>query len=178
MELNLVDFSKEVYQNAVDHGWHESNRSVAEIVALIHSELSEALEEYRCSRPMVWYGENGKPEGIAIELLDAVIRILDFCGKCQASFDCDTIGKMVSCIKDTGVRLHDDPFPDFICELHYRTSKAYGQEKLSMLFGFLIDVCCMIFTWLDEEGFDSQKHLIEKHEFNKSRPYKHGNKVC
>lgn len=50
--MKFGEFAKEVHQNAVDHGWYEAERSVAEIFALIHSEWSEALEEYRAGRPM------------------------------------------------------------------------------------------------------------------------------
>lgn len=56
-------------------------RTFPEIVALIHSELSEALEEYRSNHGVTEvYQEAEKPEGVPIELADAIIRILDYCG--------------------------------------------------------------------------------------------------
>ncbi len=94
----------EIHENAVQHGWWEKEREFPEIAALIHSEISEALEEYRDGKPDLYfvvetkqndgtivpeirsyysgyYSENEKPEGIAIELADAIIRILDYCAK-------------------------------------------------------------------------------------------------
>ena len=105
--MNLTEFSKEVHENAVAHGWWESDRGFGEIIALCHSELSEALEEYRNGKPML-YQKGEKPEGIAVELADCIIRILDYCGK---------------------------------------------------------------------EGIDIESLLKIKHEFNKTRPYKHGGKA-
>jgi hypothetical protein len=58
-------------------------RSFGDIIALIHSELSEALEEYRNGHEYqeIYFNTDNimKPEGIPIELADAIIRILQFC---------------------------------------------------------------------------------------------------
>lgn len=78
----INEFATEVHRNAVDHGWWKEEIKLPEIISLIHSEISEVLEEYRKGRQAteVYPGNNGKPEGIPIELADAIIRILDYCG--------------------------------------------------------------------------------------------------
>lgn len=106
MNKTLNDITREIHQNAVDHGWWDEPRSFGDIVALCHSELSEALEEYRERRPTLWYKEESvaklyadervaetmtryKPEGIAVEMIDCMIRILDWCG--YAGVDVDEV---------------------------------------------------------------------------------------
>jgi NTP pyrophosphatase (non-canonical NTP hydrolase) len=114
--MNLNELAKEVHQNAVEHGWWEEERSFGDIISLCHSELSEALEEYRNKKEFFYYhypqgyfnAESREPEGIAVELADCIIRILDYCSK---------------------------------------------------------------------ENIDIDKIVHIKHEFNKTRPYKHGGKI-
>ena len=52
---------------------------VPEKLALIHSEISEALESVRSGEALFFETKDGKPEGLGVELADAVIRIADLC---------------------------------------------------------------------------------------------------
>ena len=85
MSKNINELVQESYQNAFDHGWHDEPRTVGDLICLMHSELSEALEEYRNGHQPteIYYNPSkpDKPEGIPIELADCIIRVFDFCGK-------------------------------------------------------------------------------------------------
>lgn len=107
--MDIQEMVKKAHDNAVNHGFWDPPLDFGTAIALIHSELSEALEEKRQGNPDVWfhcnegggrgqcnpddefdcrmYGQesrcqyrNPKPEGVAVELADAVIRIADLCG--------------------------------------------------------------------------------------------------
>ena len=88
---NLNTWANKIHANAVEHGWWDEERPFSEVVALCHSELSEALEEARAGHPLVYEGEKGKPEGIAVEMIDCVIRILDWCGSMDVDVDVDAV---------------------------------------------------------------------------------------
>lgn len=78
--MGIGELVKAAYLTADEHGWHDSERTFGDVIALCHSELSEALEVYRSNGYMYWENSNGKPEGIAVELADVLIRIFDFMG--------------------------------------------------------------------------------------------------
>lgn len=76
MTKSLNELATEIHLIAKDHGWWETNRNFGEMIALIHSELSEALEAHRNHELAIHYKDK-KPEGWAVELIDCIIRILD-----------------------------------------------------------------------------------------------------
>lgn len=63
-----------------DKGFWDEPRNFGEVLMLVTTELAEALEEQRAGRPAVWHREDGKPEGEAVEIVDAIIRLLDAWG--------------------------------------------------------------------------------------------------
>lgn len=74
----IGEIAERVHQTAREKGWHDTPREFGTLIALVHSELSEALEEARAERGFEpWYSDGGKPEGVPAELADAVIRIFD-----------------------------------------------------------------------------------------------------
>lgn len=94
--MGINDLVKAAHENAVSKGWWDKEPSFGEVIALIHSEASEALEDFRVGRAptQVWYEKTGgdgsrwafqltpdwKPCGIPSELADIVIRVMDACG--------------------------------------------------------------------------------------------------
>jgi len=80
--MGINEFVEMVHELSKSKGWHDETRTFGELIALCHSELSEALEDYRNNMPIDnWYrDEKGRITGVPSELADVIIRVMDMCG--------------------------------------------------------------------------------------------------
>lgn len=85
---SVEEWTKTCHKAATDKGWHDpaKPRQFGTMIALMHSELTEALEEGRNGHAYaeVYFKDDGKgrqkPEGVPIELADLLYRVFDFAG--------------------------------------------------------------------------------------------------
>jgi NTP pyrophosphatase (non-canonical NTP hydrolase) len=82
--VNISYLVEMAHKNAVNHGFWDDPREIGTLLALIHSEVSEALEADRL----------GDRENFAEELADAVIRIADLAGGVAIDLEAAIVEKM------------------------------------------------------------------------------------
>lgn len=88
---------EQAHKTAVAKGWWPSVRveDVPKLLCLIHSEVSEALEDFRKGNSLyLIYMEGDKPCGFPIELADICIRVFDVCGAFGIDIDSAIAMKM------------------------------------------------------------------------------------
>lgn len=80
--LLVDDVVRVAHATALEKGWWpEGGRNDFECMALIHSEVTECVEDLRDGKREMTFDDNGKPCGLPSELADIVIRVADYCGK-------------------------------------------------------------------------------------------------
>lgn len=188
----LNELAQEAHQTAVEHGFWTPEPTFGELCALMHSELSESLEAFREGRLMVWHVcyapdsiyeceehqecqecketcecREAKPEGIAVELADCIIRILDWAGR--EGMEIKPVPVARDCVQFK--------FGEIISECHWALSKAYEKQEWPLsAAGYLNRCVSYILAWSQENELDMYAIIREKMDYNKTRPYRHGGK--
>lgn len=84
VEKMINDLRDLCYNEALKKGWHTDisgnllDKNKGEMISLIHSEISEALEGERKGLMDNHLPNRPMPE---VEMADAIIRIMDYCGR-------------------------------------------------------------------------------------------------
>jgi len=90
--MTITKLVRACYENSVQHGFHDLTLNVGEKIALIHSELSEALEDHRRGIKPDEHLPNFK--NFDVELADACIRIFDLAGATGVDLESAIMAKM------------------------------------------------------------------------------------
>ena len=186
--MNLTKLQKEAHAIAKLKGWWDTERTFGDCIALVHSELSEALEAYRIIGNMQngWggkitgHGHEVVPKGVPYELADVVIRVADM----AEWYGLDIEPCVESIGKHPKSYYGDDSvlgFGDWIAVGHKHASDAFwdyvqfpNTQKYWLPLASLI--ACMQ-TVTAHYGIDLDAAIAAKMEYNRTRPYRHGGKA-
>ena len=172
--MDFRTLQKQAHAIAKEKGWWDEERTFDDLIALVHSELSEALEAYRERGLESWssraelaiLGEERTPEGVAFELADVVIRVADMAEWYEWALKIETdIWPLYSPVSSS--------FGGWIAELHHRVSLAYDNpDKIWRL----SRVVTLVQKMAAHYCIDLDAAIEAKMEYNRTRTYRHGGK--
>ncbi|GBF73138.1 hypothetical protein PA598K_01423 [Paenibacillus sp. 598K] len=194
--MNIGNLVQEAHQNAVSKGWWNEDRTYGELIALVHSEVSEALEDYRNGKGIneVWYehknvvggdvyvsgqpyllGSEGKPCGIPSELADICIRIFDIAGRYEWRDDLESYVFSQMHISD-----EEESFAEALTGIHHDLSESWINykrgDRLAPI-SHLAYAVLAVTQLADKHNVDLEQAIAEKMAYNATRPQRHGGKV-
>ena len=94
MTKSLHEITEEVYEVNVEKGWYDDDRTFGDSIALLHSEVSEMLENFREHGLNAYTNEKGKPDDVAAEAADVFIRLVDTCRRYAIDLEAEYERKM------------------------------------------------------------------------------------
>lgn len=174
---SFKELKKDIFNNAKDHGWHDKYSPDTETMLLLLSEVTEALEDYRNGHDIteIWYEDDGKPCGIPTELADICIRLWEIQEFKNSNKNDDPPDSKIGSLPDKHIR---EISKDFISALGLLST-----EIVNLLYPYvyvrvypMIDI--LVFYIAQKYGIDLWDVILIKHRYNKTRPYRHGGKVC
>lgn len=157
-----MTLQQRIYQNNVTKGFYENPASRQTRIALINSEIFEALEAYRKNNLNPDFSdEQSVKDYFECEIADAYIRVLDFMEHEKFERE-DNFGEC----------MWTDDIGDNLMGLSFGCCYIWNHDKYDAK--SLSDLLYIIESFSDHYKFDLMKFVEWKVEYNTKRPYKHG----
>lgn len=178
----LIDLITTSHEIAKSKGWWDEEVDLDINLLNIFAEFFEAWEAARIDgfdRP-IYTSENGKPEGLAVEFADMIIRGCDLLGYLAGPEDAD-VTALANRINQLGSSAP-------LIQVHLE-GKTMAQ-KMHYLFGFLINTrmagldveknaiyfVAATYAFCDDLGLPVDEAIRLKISYNRTRSYRHGSK--
>lgn len=184
-EIDLNSYRDRAYQNAVNHGWHEEEKSEAHWMCLVISELMEAVEADRVGNYAdIEAFEKNEMRGLDFrenferyikdtvqdELADACIRILDLAG--LRGLD---LGEIRTDELESAEGFFNWTFTEsmyYIVSIIAEKGIMDWKEFRSYLYACIGE----ILVYCVQHEIDIFWFIEQKMKYNETRPFKHGGK--
>jgi NTP pyrophosphatase (non-canonical NTP hydrolase) len=171
----IAQMTAEIAELNTRLGWRETTNTVGEFTALLHSEISEMLEAWRVRKMAPFTTSDGKPDDVASECADVLIRLLDMCDVLRVDLPILwpklTLDEVPG--RHRGEFEHRPRFGDAVELLHWRAAQFHhgGHWRWAVeLLGSLLGFC-------EVHEVDLEAEYERKMAYNRTRPYQHGGKV-
>lgn len=181
--IDLNKLAEGLHAAAVEKGFWDVDDAEEKHVAKMHSELSEAVQEDRCGRPLLYVDDievmdritdpaqfdGRKPEGVAAELADFVMMVLDWAKARDEMIAPPSEVFLSSDVSD----ITDALLPHLANNMHEGIVLVHNDwiPSPAVQFAFMTH---FVNLWLEARGVDLWQVIRLKMEYNKSRPALHG----
>lgn len=193
------ELAEQIFKNNTDKGWWSTPRTKDEILMLVITEIAEATEEVRKGTPDLYFGiitpppwDTGppnsylmepkmgrtKPEGESVEIVDAIIRMLDF--SFSLKIDVDEAMTVSYLIVDpiwfegrSSLSVHFSLCNEIV-KLFNLISGIGDRDDIAIKIG---DFMQLATKYCESRKWDLEKVLKMKMEYNSTRPHRHGGKL-
>lgn len=191
---SVARIARHLYAEAEEKGFWKVENAEVKHMAKIHAELSEALEEDRRGRPMLYVDDletqeritdvaifrGRKPEGAAAEIADFAMMSLELARHFMI-IDDDEFDDIYSMCRDAYEPHREWDLPGIVLILHNCLAEAtayIGSFDINeKLFGCqsLLMIVAVAECWLQEKGFQLFDIIQMKLQYNRrNRAYLHG----